>query len=140
MKNDEILLIQNYLRDVFDNEEISIRKEQEVPPLAKFFVGKEAIGYLKKDDDPDDDDISYSLTVFVESEINNSENLQSKIQSLSKKKRIIISDRIGAMGVIEDSKEVSIITADNEKEYLGIIFEDNDASCIFSMSILDFDL
>jgi hypothetical protein len=136
MKNDEILLIQNYLRDVFDNEEISIRKEQEVPPLAKFFVGKEAIGYLKKDDDPDEDDISYSLTVFVESEINNSENLQSKIQSLSKKKRIIISDR----GAIEDSKEVSIITADNEEEFLGIIFEDNDASCIFSMSILDFDL
>ncbi len=136
MKNDEILLIQNYLRDVFDNEEISIRKEQEVPPLAKFFVGKEAIGYLKKDDDPDEDDISYSLTVFVESEINNSENLHSKIQSLSKKKRIIISDR----GAIEDSKEVSIITADNEEEFLGIIFEDNDASCIFSMSILDFDL
>ena len=136
MNNDEILLIQNYLRDVFDNEEISIRKEQEVPPLAKFFVGKEAIGYLKKDDDPDEDDISYSLTVFVESEINNSENLQSKIQSLSKKKRIIISDR----GAIEDSKEVSIITADNEEEFLGIIFEDNDASCIFSMSILDFDL
>ena len=136
MNNDEILLIQNYLRDVFDNEEISIRKEQEAPPLAKFFVGKEAIGYLKKDNDPDEDDISYSLTVFVESEINNSENLQSKIQSLSKKKRIIISDR----GAIEDSKEVSIITADNEEEFLGIIFEDNDASCIFSMSILDFDL
>ena len=136
MNNDEILLIQNYLRDIFDNEEISIRKEQEVPPIAKFFLGKEAIGFLKKDDDSDEDDISYSLTVFVESDINNSENLQSKIQSISKKKRILISDR----GAIEDSKEVSIITADNEEEFLGIIFEDNDASCIFSMSILDFDL
>ena len=136
MNNDEILLIQNYLRDIFDNEEISIRKEQEAPPIAKFFVGKESIGYLKKDDDSDEDDISYSLTVFVESDINNSEDLQNKIQSISKKKRIIISDR----GAIEDSKEVSIITADNEEEFLGIIFEDNDASCIFSMSILDFDL
>jgi len=136
MNNDEILLIQNYLRDIFDNEEISIRKEQEVPPIAKFFLGKEAIGFLKKDDDSDEDDISYSLTVFVESDINNSEDLQNKIQSISKKKRIIISDR----GAIEDSKEVSIITADNEEEFLGIIFEDNDASCIFSMSILDFDL
>ena len=136
MNNDEVLLIQNYLRDIFDNEEISIRKEQEVPPIAKFFVGKEAIGFLKKDDDSDEDDISYSLTVFVESDINNSENLQNKIQSISKKKRIIISDR----GAIEDSKEVSIITVDNEEEFLGIIFEDNDASCIFSMSILDFDL
>ena len=136
MNNDEVLLIQNYLRDIFDNEEISIRKEQEVPPIAKFFVGKESIGYLKKDDDSSEDDISYSLTVFVESDINNSENLQSKIQSISKKKRILISDR----GAIEDSKEVSIITADNEEEFLGIIFEDNDASCIFSMSILDFDL
>jgi len=136
MNNDEILLIQNYLRDIFDNEEISIRKEQELPTIAKFFVGKESIGYLKKDDDSSEDDISYSLTVFVESDINNSENLQSKIQSISKKKRILISDR----GAIEDSKEVSIITADNEEEFLGIIFEDNDASCIFSMSILDFDL
>ncbi|MBJ65813.1 MAG: hypothetical protein CML97_06570 [Rhodobiaceae bacterium] len=136
MNNDEILLIQNYLRDIFDNEEISIRKEQEVPPIAKFFLGKEAIGFLKKDDDSDEDDISYSLTVFVESDINNSEDLQNKIQSISKKKRIIISDR----GAIEDSKEVSIITVDNEEEFLGIIFEDNEASCIFSMSILDFDL
>jgi len=136
MNNDEILLIQNYLRDIFDNEEISIRKEQEVPPIAKFFIGKEAIGFLKKDDDSYEDDISYSLTVFVESDINNSENLKNKLQSISKKKEIIISDR----GAIEDSKEVSIITADNEKEFLGIIFEDNDASCLFSMSILDFDL
>ena len=136
MNNDEILLIQNYLRDIFDNEEISIRKEQEVPPIAKFLLGKEAIGFLKKDDDSDEDDISYSLTVFVESDINNSEDLQNKIQSISKKKRIIISDR----GAIEDSKEVSIITVDNEEEFLGIIFEYNEASCIFSMSILDFDL
>ena len=136
MNNDEILLIQNYLRDIFDNEEISIRKEQEVPPIAKFFLGKDAIGFLKKDDDSDEYDISYSLTVFVESDINNSEDLQNKIQSISKKKRIIISDR----GAIEDSKEVSIITVDNEEEFLGIIFEDNEASCIFSMSILDFDL
>ena len=127
MNNDEILLIQNYLRDIFDNEEISIRKEQEVPPIAKFFLGKEAIGFLKKDDDSDEDDISYSLTVFVESDINNSEDLQNKIQSISKKKRIIISDR----GAIEDSKEVSIITVDNEEEFLGIIFEDNDESRIF---------
>jgi len=136
MNNDEILLIQNYLRDIFDNEEISIRKEQDVPPIAKFFIGKEAIGFLKKDDDSYEDDISYSLTVFVESDINNSENLKNKLQSISKKKEIIISDR----GAIEDSKEVSIITADNEEEFLGIIFEDNDASCLFSMSILDFDL
>ncbi|MEC7830148.1 MAG: DUF3126 family protein [Pseudomonadota bacterium] len=136
MNNDEVLLIQNYLRDIFDNEEISIRKEQDVPPIAKFFIGKEAIGFLKKDDDSDENDISYSLTVFVESDINNSENLKNKLQSISKKKEIIISDR----GAIEDSKEVSIITADNEKEFLGIIFEDNDASCLFSMSILDFDL
>ena len=56
MNNDEILLIQNYLRDIFDNEEISIRKEQEVPPIAKFFLGKEAIGFLKKDDDSDEDE------------------------------------------------------------------------------------
>ena len=38
MNNDEILIIQNYLRDIFDNEDISIRKDQDVPPTASFFI------------------------------------------------------------------------------------------------------
>ena len=38
MNNDEILLIQNYLRDLFDNEDISIRKEQDIPPSASLYV------------------------------------------------------------------------------------------------------
>ena len=31
MNNDEILLIQNYLRDIFDNENLSVRKDQDIP-------------------------------------------------------------------------------------------------------------
>ena len=56
--------------------------------------------------------------------------------AIAKKKKIIISDR----GSIEDSKEVSILNSQNEEEFLGVIFRDNDASCTFSVSILDFDL
>ena len=136
MNNDEILIIQNYLRDIFDNEDISVRKDQDVPPAASIFISSEAIGSLQKDDDPDEEDISYSLTIPIDYSITDKENLESNIQSLSKKKKIIISDR----GSIEDSKEVLILNENDEEEFIGVIFRDNDASCTFSMSILDFDL
>ena len=136
MNNDEILIIQNYLRDIFDNEDISVRKDQDVPPTASIFVSSEAIGSLQKDDDPDEEDISYSLTISIDHSITDKENLESNIQSLSKKKKIIISDR----GSIEDSKEVLILSENAEEEFIGVVFRDNDASCTFSMSILDFDL
>ena len=136
MNNDEILIIQNYLRDIFDNEDISVRKDQDVPPTASIFISSEAIGNLQKDDDPDEEDISYSLTIPIDYSITDKENLESNIQSLSKKKKIIISDR----GSIEDSKEVLILSENADEEFIGVVFRDNDASCTFSMSILDFDL
>ena len=136
MNNDEILIIQNYLRDIFDNEDISVRKDQDIPPTASIFISSEAIGNLQKDDDPDEEDISYSLTIPVDHSITDKENLETNIQSLSKKKKIIISDR----GSIEDSKEVLILNEHAEEEFIGVVFRDNDASCTFSMSILDFDL
>ena len=136
MNNDEILIIQNYLRDIFDNEDISVRKDQDVPPTASIFISSEAIGSLQKDDDPDEEDISYSLTIPIDHSIADKEDLETNIQSLSKKKRIIISDR----GSIEDSKEVLILNENDEEEFIGVVFRDNDASSTFSMSILDFDL
>lgn len=136
MNNDEILIIQNYLRDIFDNEDISVRKDQDIPPTASIFISSEAIGSLQKDDDPDEEDISYSLTIPIDHSITDKENLETNIQSLSKKKKIIISDR----GSIEDSKEVLILNENDEEEFIGVVFRDNDASCTFSMSILDFDL
>ena len=136
MNNDEILIIQNYLRDIFDNEDISVRKDQDEPPTASLFVSSESIGSLQKDDDPDEEDISYSLTIPIDHSITDKENLEINIQSLSKKKNIIISDR----GSIEDSKEVLILNENAEEEFIGVVFRDNDASCTFSMSILDFDL
>ena len=136
MNNDEILIIQNYLRDIFDNEDISVRKDQDVPPTASIFISSEAIGSLQKDDDPDEEDISYSLTIPIDYSITDKENLESNIQSLSKKKKIIISDR----GSIEDSKEVLILSENAEEEFIVVVFRDNDSSCKFSISILDFDL
>ena len=136
MNNDEILIIENYLRDIFNNEDISVRKDQDVPPTASIFISSEAIGSLQKDDDPDEEDISYSLTIPIDYSITDKENLESNIQSLSKKKKIIISDR----GSIKDSKEVLILNENDEEEFIGVVFRDNDASCTFSMSILDFDL
>ena len=132
----KILLIQNYLRDIFDNENLSVRKDQDIPPTASLFIFSEAIGSLQRDDDPDEEDISYSLSMPIEYSINDTENLMKNIQHISQKKKIIISDR----GSIKDSKEISIVNENNEEEFLGVIFKDNDASCTFSMSILDFDL
>ena len=91
MNNDEILLIQNYLRDLFDNEDISVRKEQDIPPSASLYVFSESIGSIQKDDDPDEEDISYSLTIPIDIPISDSQGLESNIQSISKKKKIIIS-------------------------------------------------
>ena len=89
MNNDEILIIQNYLRDIFDNEDISVRKDQDVPPTASIFISSEAIGSLQKDDDPDEEDISYSLTIPIDHSIADKENLKTNIQSLSKKKKLL---------------------------------------------------
>ena len=86
MNNDEILIIQNYLRDIFDNEDISVRKDQDEPPTASLFVSSESIGSLQKDDDPDEEDISYSLTIPIDHSITDKENLEINIQSLSKKR------------------------------------------------------
>ena len=107
MNNDEILLIQNYLRDLFDNEDISIRKEQDVPPSASLYVFSESIGSIQKDDDPDEEDISYSLTIPIDTQL-----LIHKVWNLIfsrylKRRRLLYSDR----GSIEDSKEVSILNA-----------------------------
>ena len=132
MNNDEILIIQNYLRDIFDNEDISVRKDQDVPPTASIFISSEAIGSLQKDDDPDEEDISYSLTIPIDYSITDKENLESNIQSLSKKKKIIVSDR----GSIDDSKEVLILNENAEEEFIGVVFRDNDASCTFSLSLI----
>ena len=81
MNNDEILIIQNYLRDIFDNEDISVRKDQDVPPTASIFISSEAIGSLQKDDDPDEEDISYSLTIPIDHSIADKENLETNIQA-----------------------------------------------------------
>ena len=118
MNNDEILIIQNYLRDIFDNEDISVRKDQDVPPTASIFISSEAIGSLQKDDDPDEEDISYSLTIPIDHSIADKENLETNIQSLSKKKKIIISDR----GSIEDSKEVLILNENDEEEFIAVSY------------------
>ena len=111
-------------------------RNQDIPPTASLFIFSEAIGSLQRDDDPDEEDISYSLSMPIEYSINDTENLMKNIQHISQKKKIIISDR----GSIKDSKEISIVNENNEEEFLGVIFKDNDASCTFSMSILDFDL
>ena len=48
MNNDEILIIQNYLRDIFDNEDISVRKDQDVPPTASILFPPKLLETYKK--------------------------------------------------------------------------------------------
>ena len=149
MKNDEVLSIQSYLRKVFENDSINLRKKDSEGNILNFFVGEENFGEISKDIDPDELDISYSLNVPLKKSLKDTDSLENTLRNIFENSKIILSER----GSIEDSKEVVISNTsldlddyeeetmwDGEDEFIGVVFEDDNDSCTFSMSILDFDL
>ena len=149
MKNDEVLSIQSYLRKVFENDSINLRKKDSEGNILNFFVGEENFGEISKDIDPDELDISYSLNVPLKKSLKDTDSLENTLRKIFENSKIILSER----GSIEDSKEVVISNTsldlddyveetmwDGEDEFIGVVFEDDNDSCTFSMSILDFDL
>ena len=136
MKNDEILSIQSYLRMVFENDSINLRKKDSEDSIVDFFVSEENFGEISKDIDPDELDISYSLNVPLKKSLKDTDSLENTLRKIFENSKIILSER----GSIKDSKEVFISKTDGDDEFIGVIFEDDNDSCTFSMSILDFDL
>ena len=65
MQNDEILIVQNYLRQTFSNDEIQIRKSESDINLCNIFISNISVGNILRDEDPDDDEISYSLNIPI---------------------------------------------------------------------------
>ena len=135
MQNDEILIVQNYLRETFSNDEIQIRKSDSDTNLCNIFINNISVGNIFRDKDPDDDEISYSLNIPISLSSDNEMTHNQYLIKLFNNNNIILSGR----GSIGDSQEVYLNQGD-EKEYIGIIYKDDSASYTFTMSILDFDL
>ena len=135
MQNDEILIVQNYLRETFSNDEIQIRKSDSDTNLCNIFINNISVGNILRDEDPDDDEISYSLNIPISLSSDNEMTNNQYLIKLFNNNNIILSGR----GSIGDSQEVYLNQGD-EKEYIGIIYKDDSASYTFTMSILDFDL
>jgi len=135
MQNDEILIVQNYLRKTFSNDEIQIRKSDSDTNLCNIFINNISVGNIFRDEDPDDDEISYSLNIPISLSSDNEMTHNQYLIKLFNNNNIILSGR----GSIGDSQEVYLNQGD-EKEYIGIIYKDDSASYTFTMSILDFDL
>tara|TARA_Y100000389_G_scaffold75902_1_gene72554 strand:+ start:1983 stop:2390 length:408 start_codon:yes stop_codon:yes gene_type:complete len=135
MQNDEILIVQNYLRETFSNDEIQIRKSDSDTNLCNIFINNISVGNILRDEDPDDDEISYSLNIPISLPSDNEMTHNQYLIKLFNNNNIILSGR----GSIGDSQEVYLNQGD-EKEYIGIIYKDDSASYTFTMSILDFDL
>jgi hypothetical protein len=135
MQNDEILIVQNYLRETFSNDEIQIRKSDSDINLCNIFISNISVGNILRDEDPDDDEISYSLNIPISLSSDNEMTHSEYLIKLFNNDNIILSGR----GSIDDSQEV-YLKQDNDEEYIGIIYKDDSASFSFTMSILDFDL
>jgi hypothetical protein len=135
MQNDEILIVQNYLRQTFSNDEIQIRKSDLELGSCKIFIKNVSVGEIFLDEDPDDDETSYSLNIPISLSSDSKITHSQYLKNLFNNNDISLSGR----GSIDDSQEV-YLNRNDENEYIGIIYKDDSASFTFTMSILDFDL
>ena len=65
MKNDEILIVQDYLRITFGNEDIQIRKPESDDDLNSIFIKNSRIGNIFRDIDPDDKEVTYTASIPI---------------------------------------------------------------------------
>ena len=135
MKNDEILIVQDYLRITFGNEEIQIRKSDSEDNLNSIFINNSRIGNIFRDIDPDDKEITYTVSIPISLSGENNISHQQYLIDLLGTDKIFLTSR----GSIDDSQEVYLKRAEDD-EYIGIVYKNDDASYTFTMSILDFDL
>ena len=135
MQNYEILIVQNYLRQTFSNDEIQIRKSDLELGSCNIFIKNVSVGEIFRDEDPDDDETSYSLNIPISLSSDSKITHSQYLKNLFNNNDISLSGR----GSIDDSQEV-YLNRNDENEYIGIIYKDDSASFTFTMSILDFDL
>ena len=135
MKNDEILIVQDYLRITFGNEDIQIRKAESDDDLNSIFIKNSRIGNIFRDIDPDDKEVTYTVSIPISLSGDNDLSHQQYLINLLGTDKIFLTGR----GSIDDSQEV-YLRRNEDDEYIGIIYKNDDSSFTFTMSILDFDL
>tara|TARA_B100000674_G_scaffold26743_1_gene18653 strand:- start:96 stop:503 length:408 start_codon:yes stop_codon:yes gene_type:complete len=135
MKNDEILIVQDYLRITFGNEDIQIRKPESDDDLNSIFIKNSRIGNIFRDIDPDDKEVTYTVSIPISLSGDNDLSHQQYLINLLGTDKIFLTGR----GSIDDSQEVYLRRSEDD-EYIGIIYKNDDTSFTFTMSILDFDL
>ena len=135
MKNNEILIVQDYLKITFGNEEIQIRKPETENDLNSIFINNSRVGNIFRDIDPDDKEVTYTLSIPISLSNDNNVSHQQYLIDLLGTDKIFLTSR----GSIDDSQEVYLRRSEDD-EYIGIIYKNDDSSYTFTMSILDFDL
>ena len=135
MKNNEILIVQDYLKITFGNEEIQIRKPETENDLNSIFINNSRVGNIFRDIDPDDKEVTYTISIPISLSSDNNVSHQQYLIDLLGIDKIFLTGR----GSIDDSQEV-YLRRNEDDEYIGIIYKNDDASYTFTMSILDFDL
>ena len=135
MKNNEILIVQDYLKITFGNEEIQIRKPETENDLNSIFINNSRVGNIFRDIDPDDKEVTYTISIPISLSSDNNVSHQQYLIDLLGTDKIFLTGR----GSIDDSQEV-YLRRNEDDEYIGIIYKNDDSSYTFTMSILDFDL
>ena len=135
MKNNEILIVQDYLKITFGNEEIQIRKPETENDLNSIFINNSRVGNIFRDIDPDDKEVTYTVSIPISLSSDNNISHQQYLIDLLGTDKIFLTGR----GSIDDSQEVYLRRSEDD-EYIGIIYKNDDSSYTFTMSILDFDL
>ena len=135
MKNNEILIVQDYLKITFGNEEIQIRKPDAENDLNSIFINNSRVGNIFRDIDPDDKEVTYTISIPISLSSDNNVSHQQYWIDLLGTDKIFLTGR----GSIDDSQEVYLRRSEDD-EYIGIIYKNDDSSYTFTMSILDFDL
>ena len=135
MKNSEILIVQDYLKITFGNEDIQIRKPETENDLNSIFINNSRVGNIFRDIDPDDKEVTYTVSIPISLSSDNNISHQQYLVDLLGTDKIFLTGR----GSIDDSQEVYLKRSEDD-EYIGIIYKNDDASYTFTMSILDFDL
>ena len=135
MKNNEILIVQDYLKITFGNEEIQIRKPETEDDLNSIFINNSRVGNIFRDIDPDDKEVTYTVSIPISLSSDNNISHQQYLINLFGTDKIFLTGR----GSIDDSQEVYLRRSEDD-EYIGIIYKNDDSSFTFTMSILDFDL
>jgi hypothetical protein len=138
MKNDEILIVQDYLRITFGNEDIQIRKPENIDDLNSIFIKNSRIGNIFRDIDPDDKEVTYTVSIPISLSGDNDLSHQQYLINLFGTDKIFLTGR----GSIDDSQEVylsAVRTMNILVLYIKMMIHHLPLQCLFWILIYSWD-